>query len=415
MFSKGAKFAKSRVAVVVAAVMLAVRPVAAELPQAVVNYGREFAQGVASCRAAYVSATNQLPAKYLKDLEALQKQFQEAGDLDSLLVVKRESQRFAKARMAEPDPFEPVPEMMPDDIVASPQELRRLQEQYVIGFTEALEAMKTGIAERGEKYKTQFKAAQASLTKAGLIEEAIEVRNEADRVAAIIDSGRIDELLDKQIMAAATAALAGNAQEGVATEASKTDEKQVDSPAARWKYRGSHPFSRDLKPRYFAPDVPDEIKVLYSKAKSAARLTGRCTVSAAQVDDVLCSWNGRALLWDVADIDSLPADLRLRSRTLSSGDDRGPHVEIAVFLALESGGVKFLKALSVPMQRAEEIAKIRRESPKSRRFAISWPRAQKSAVFEIPEGGKVRLLIGSVLHNVGETCDMSILIESPTD
>ena len=384
----------------------------AELPQSVVNLGRDFAQGVADCRATYAATTNQMPMKYMRDLAALQSKFQEAGDLDSLLAVKREAERFRRAKAAEPDPFEPVPEMSPDDIVASPTELRKLQEQYVVGFTDAFQAMKTGIADLGEKYKNQIKAAQTSLTKAGLIDEAVEVRQEAERVARLLNAGELEKLLEGHVPSPAAAP---GVKRPATTSYGEGDDASVrasSSPASAWRYRGSFPFSRDLRPKYFAPDVPDEIKGSFSKAKGIATLTGKCHIPSMQVDNTLCSWNGRAFVWDVTDIANLTADFRFRSRTLSAGDDSGPQVEMAVFLLTEGGGAKFVKSLSFPMQRAEEIARIARESPKYQRYVISWPRGQKSSVFEVPEGAKLRVMAGVVLHNAGENCEMSFQIEA---
>lgn len=387
----------------------------AELPQSVIGYGRDFAQGVAACRAAYVATTNQLPMKYMKDLAALHARFQEAGDLDSLLAVKNEAERFRKAKLAEPDPFEPVPEMTPDDIVASPPELRKLQEQYLVGFTDAFQSMKAGLVDIGERYKAQIKAAQASLTKAGLIEEAIEVRQEVERITTLLDAGEIDRLLEKLGTPAAPSPQPPKREQAAAEDDEAIFTKTAASPAAIWKYRGSLPFSRDLRPKYFAPDVPDEIKGSFSKARGIATLIGQCHVPARQVDNTLCSWNGRAFVWDVADDSALPADFRFRSRTISSGDDCGPHVEIAVFQEADGGGARFLKSLSFPMQRAEEIAKITREAPKSRRYTISWARGQRSSTFEVQEGAKLRLMVGAVLHNAGETCEMSFQIEQPSE
>lgn len=386
----------------------------AELPQSVIGYGRDFAQGVSACRAAYVATTNQLPAKYMKDLAALHAKFQEAGDLDSLLAVKNEAERFCKAKAAEPDPFEPVPEMTPDDIVASPAELRKLQEQYLVGFTDAFQTMKTSLSDLGERYKTQIKAAQASLTKGGRIDEAIEVKQAVERVTSLLDAGEIDKLLEGLGSAAPTPQSPKREQPAVEDDGALLP-RTASSPAALWKYRGSFPFSRDLRPKYFSPDVPDEIKGSFSKARGIATLIGQCHVPAMQVDNTLCSWNGRAFVWDVADDSMLPANFRFRSRTLSAGDDRGPQVEIAVFQEAEGGGAKILKSLSFPMQRAEEIAKIMRESPKSRRYAITWLRGQKSSAFEVQEGAKLRVMVGAVLHNVGESCEMSFQIEQPSE
>ena len=378
-------------------------PAHGQLPAAVANYGREFAKDVAGFRAEYIAATNGIPMKYRRDLEALQAKFQKAGDLDGLLAVKKEIDRYQKAMAGELDPFETVPEMTADVIVTAPQELRKLQEQYVASFTEASTALKNSISERGEKYRSQIKSMQTALTRAGKIDEAIAVRNESDRVAKILDSGDISELLGPATLPPASASPSSASQPAPRRDPGN----KPQSSATKWTLRATERFSRDL-PRYFAPDVPDELTANYNSAKAIGSLSGRCTIAAAQVGDVLCSWNGRAFIWDVASADDLATDIRVKSRTLSTGADNGPHLELAVL----ANGVK-IKSLSVQVCKAEDIVRIVRDATNRNRFSLYWPLGSKSAVFEVPAGAKLRVLIGAVLHNPGETCDLSFQLVPP--
>ena len=372
-------------------------PAHGQLPAAVVNYGREFARDVMGFRAEYVAATNGIPVKYKRDLEALQATFQKAGDLDGLLAVKKEVERYRNAKAEDVDPFEAVPEMTADVIVAAPQELRKLQEQYVASFTEAATALKKNIAERGEKYRAQIKAAQTALTRAGKIDEAIAVRDEGDRVSKILDSGDITELLDSS----AAQSVPSPPPAAPQPQPRRDNGKKTQSSATKWQLLGTYAFSRDL-PRYLAPDVPNELVADYNPAKAICTLSGRCTVAAAQVGEVLCSWNGCAFIWEMVSIDDLATDIRLKSRTLSSGADRGPQLELAVL----ANNVK-IKSLSVQLCKADDIVRIVRDTTNGNRFSLYWPLGSKSAVFEIPSGAKLRVLIGAVLHNPGEICDLS--------
>ena len=378
-------------------------PAHGQLPAAVVNYGREFAKDVAGFRAEYVAATNGIPVKYKRDLEALRATFQKAGDLDGLLAVKKEVERYRNAKAEDADPFEAVPEMTADVIVAAPQELRKLQEQYVASFTEAATTLKKNISERGEKYRAQIKAAQTALTRAGKIDEAIAVRNEGDRVAKILDSGDLAELLGSAAAPSATSSSPSAPQPTLQRDTAK----KPKSSATKWQLLGTYAFSRDL-PRYLAPDVPNELVADYNPSKAICTLSGRCTVAAAQVGDVLCSWNGCAFIWDVASAEDLATDIRLKSRTLSSGKDRGPQLELAVL----ANGVK-IKSLSVQVCKAEDIVRIVRDASNGNRFSLYWPLGSKSVIFEVPSGAKLRVLIGAVLHNPGETCDLSFQLVPP--
>ncbi len=376
----------------------------AQMPAAVVNCGREFARDVAGYRAAYVAATNRIPTKYVRDLEALRTKFQEAGDLDGLLAVKKEIDRYRKIRTEEADPFEAVPEMTADVIVAAPAELRKLQEQYVSSFAEAAATLKNSIFERGEKYRAQIKAMQTALTKAGKIDEAIAVRNEGDRVAKIVSSGDLSELLSATDAASASTPAAATPADRPRHDAGKT----AATAAIKWRLLGTRAFSRDL-PRYFAPDVPNELKADYNSAKAIGTLSGRCVVAAAQVGDVLCSWNGRAFIWDVDGADDLAMDIRVKSQPVSPGADRGPQMEVAVL----ANGTK-VKSISVPLMRTDETVKIVRDNSKTNFFALFWPHGRKSETFEIPAGAKqLKVLIGVVLHHPGETCNLSFQLVPP--
>ena len=384
------------------ALCVASLPAHGQLPAAVTNYGREFAKDVARFRADYAAETNRIPAKYMRDLETLQAKFQEAGDLDGLLAVKKEIERYRKVKTEEADPFETVPEMTADVIVQKPAELRNLQKQYVSRFADAAATLKNNISERGDKYRAQIKSMQTALTKAGKIEEAIAVRTEGERVAKILESGDIAQLLGP------VASMPTAATNPSASQPSRRDNgKAIQSSATKWQLLGTYPFSRDL-PRYLAPDVPNELKADYNPDKAICTLSGRCTVAAAQVGDVLCSWNGRAFIWDVTSVDDLATDIRVKSRVLSSGADRGPQLELAVL----ANNVR-LKSLSVQLCKADDLVRIVRDASNGNRFSLYWPLGSKSAVFEVPAGAKLRVLIGAVLNNPGETCDLSFQLVPP--
>ncbi|MBQ6925181.1 MAG: hypothetical protein IJQ73_11115 [Kiritimatiellae bacterium] len=397
------KFCRSTFLAVLAALVFA-PALWGQLPPAVAAYGRDFAKEVLACQAAYTAATNRIPAKYARDLAALQAKFQEAGDLDALLAVKKEIERFKKVKSEETDPFEAVPEMPSDAIVAEPAELRQLQEHYVAGFTEAAAELKKGLAECGERLRGQIKAAQTALTKAGKIEEAIAMRDAGDKVAAFLDSGDISQILGPLEAVSQAGADRAPAASAPAPSAPRKPAGKGE-PAGKWRFLATRAFSRDL-PRYFAPDVPNELIADYNASKSIYTLSGKCTVAAAQVGDVLCSWNGRAFIWSVPSADALATDIRIAAKSLSTGADNGPHLEVAVL----GNGVK-LKSISVPITRGDEVVRIMRNPASANSFALFWPRAGMSKTFEVQPGMRLNVLIGAVLHNPGETCDLSFQLD----
>ena len=110
----------------------------------------------------------------------------------------------------------------------------------------------------------------------------------------------------------------------------------------------------------------------------------------------------------MANVDDLAADIRVKTRTLSNGADRGPQLELAVL----ANNVK-IKSLSVQLCKADDIVRIVRDASNGNRFSLYWPLGSKSAVFEVPTGAKLRVLIGAVLNNPGETCDLSFQLVPP--
>lgn len=382
---------------------VAVVSVLGELPQTVISYGKEFAKDIAAYRATYAWTTNRIPQKYVKDLEGLRSKYQEAGDLDGVLAVKKELDRYVNFNKEEADPFETVPEMTADVIVSVPAELRLLQEKYALSFSEANSTLKKNIKDRGEQLKAQILAAQTSLTKAGKIEDAIAVRDEANRVAQIIASGDISVLLEKF----ASAVSAEKAPSSVSDDPKPTVRQSVTKPSGnKWKYLGSSTFSADL-PRYFDPDVPNELSGSFNSSKGVGYVSGKCLSYSAQVGAVLCSWNGKAFLWDVADKNTLPMDIKIKTRTLSPGADRGPRMEIAVL----GNGIR-IKSISVPLVKNDDVVRIMKDSSNDRRFALFWPKGKISETFEVPDGVRLNVMIGVALHNAGETCDVAFQLDS---
>ncbi len=374
--------------------LMSVPMVWGQLPPVVAAYGREFAKEVLGFQAAYASATNRIPARYERDLEILQNKFQLAGNLDGLLAVQKEIERYKRARAEEADPFELAPEMPESAIVSKPAELRQLQERYIESIKVAANTLKKKLSESGEHLCSQIRASQTALTKAGKIKEAIAMRTAGDQIAAIIESGDISALVGPQGCFTTQAGGRG-ASSSFASGAGS---------AANWRLRGTTPFSRNL-PRYVSPDVPTELAGSYNASRGVYTISGKCTVWAAHVEDMLCVWNGLAFVWDVPSVDDLATDIRIVSKTLSAGADKGPQLEMAVL-----GNGQKIKSLSIPITASDEIVRIARDTANPARFALYWPRGKQSETFEVRSGVRLTVLIGAVMHNSGEACDLSFQI-----
>ncbi len=371
----------------------------AQLPQKVVEYGRTFAKSVQDRHAKYIAETNGIPQRYLGDLKALQAKFQQAGDLDGLLAVQQEAKRYAAARQAEPDPFEKLPEMTAEDIVATPEELRKLQIQYVESFSNAEKGLNDFFHDGAEKYRAFIEGEQKALTRAGKIDEAIAVRNAGVKLSESIESGA----LFASILSGAKSVAPSENPAGLES-AGGTSDVEASPPAGwrSWQFHGAQSFSRDL-PRFLSPDIPGEITAQFRKDEGKGVFVGRKSSQGVQVGSVLCTWIGKAFVWEVANLDDLSANLLISSEKLSKGSETGPHLQLAILV-----GGKRAAMLNVPLQRKEEIIRIVRDSNNPTRFALFWPYGRLSEKVELPSDANVTVLVGVSLHNPGESCSTVI-------
>jgi len=374
--------------------------VSAQLPQRVVEYGHTFAKSVQERHVKYIAETNGIPQRYLNDLKALQGKFQQAGDLDGLLAVQREVKRYNTARSAEPDPFEKLPEMTAEDIVAQPDELRKLQTQYVESFSNAEKRLNDFFNEGAEKYLAFIENEQKALTRAGKIDDAIAVRNIGAKLSESIESGALFANILSGVKTPATSD--SPAPSEPPSGSMSTEEPVAPSGWQNWQFHGAQSFSRDL-PRFLSPDIPGEITAQFRKAEGKGFFVGQKTSQGIQVGSVLCTWIGKAFVWEVESLDDLAANILITSEKLSSRSEKGPHLQLAILVDGKKAAL-----LNVPLQRREEAIRIVRDSNNPNRFALFWPYGRISEKVEFSPGTKVMVLLGVSLNNPGESCSTII-------
>ena len=117
------------------------------------------------------AAVTNIQHQYVRSLTALERSFQEQGKLDPLLVVKTERERFAAD-----------PKVEDADMAAGPPELSALQANYRKAAEGLPIKRARDIVALAEQYRKSLTALQESLTKAGNLTAAIEVKSEAEAV-----------------------------------------------------------------------------------------------------------------------------------------------------------------------------------------------------------------------------------------
>ena len=395
----------SRLLICISTILIVASSIYAQAPSSLTEYGRNFMKSVNGVRATYVAATNDIPARYLKDLGRLEEKFQKAGDLDGLLSVKGEVKRFKAAFSGERDPFEAVPEMPAEAFVKAPEALRSLQEGYVASFAEADKDRKASLKELGGKFSAFLDDIQKKLTREGKIEEAIAIRDHSEKIEGFIRKGDFSGL---------TAAYPSFGSLTTPRSALGTSDNIKAVSRSRegkagwrsWHHLSNRPFSRDL-PFLFDRDLPRDIEADFISATGRGRFVGISRNATRQIGSVLCSWFGSAVMWKVDSPDDLAVAIRVKSRKLTQNLDHGPHMQVAVFV-----NGKREKLLNVPCYAANDTIRIVRDKNNPDRFALYWPFGRQSETFELPaEVKSLVVLFGVSLHDKGEACDISFQLQ----
>jgi len=146
---------------------------AEEEPALLRTYRDTYETELAKIEKDVAEGTKAIPANYKRSLETLGARLQKSADLDGLLAVRTESERFGKEK--------DVPETA---LVEAPAALRELQE----GYRSARERVEVDKARRivdlTDKYLAALQRMQDELTRGGKIEEAVTVKEAAKTARA---------------------------------------------------------------------------------------------------------------------------------------------------------------------------------------------------------------------------------------
>jgi hypothetical protein len=161
----------------------------------------------------YAKVAAAWPDDYARLLESLRKAKQTAGDLDGVLAVKKEIDRFALD-----------PHLSPEALVTSPPELRALQSRCA-DYSNKLRLQRSRKrADLFADYLKRLNAMQRNLTVAGKLEEAVAVNSEIKRIEALPELAEV-----RAAVAAASAEISG----GQDTKRADSGRTGVRPPVAR--------------------------------------------------------------------------------------------------------------------------------------------------------------------------------------
>lgn len=130
-----------------------------------------YEQNLAQIGKRYDEKLAEWPKLYVRELAAIQKRAQTAGDLEAWMAIQSELERFERDR-----------EVRAPNLVATPDLLREIQSRYQDSDTKLLAARNSETTALNDKYVSALGRLQSGLTKAGKIPEALKVNEEIRRV-----------------------------------------------------------------------------------------------------------------------------------------------------------------------------------------------------------------------------------------
>ncbi|MFC1497581.1 LamG-like jellyroll fold domain-containing protein [Verrucomicrobiota bacterium] len=148
------------------------------------RYKAAFKEQVEKIEANYLADILSCSEKYIKALEILQDKKQKTGDLDGWQIVRKEKERFTSEKE--------IPE---EDIVNKPLELKSLQEKYREYKEKQKLKRAQELAALVDKYQSKLEPMKKEFTRAGKIEQALEIKMEMERVVSLEEVKKARELL----------------------------------------------------------------------------------------------------------------------------------------------------------------------------------------------------------------------------
>lgn len=185
--------------VLLAVLLATARPCAAQVGD-LAALSKGFEDSLAKVVADHKALVQAIPETYAAGLNAMMAAKQKAGDLDGLLQVRSEVERFERERR--------VPESTP---AGAAPELAALQEQYRKGGLLAAAEKRGRILALADRYVAQLNERVSSSTQAGDIDGALAYRAEIERARALpeVAAAEFDRAADATAGAVGTAPAPG--------------------------------------------------------------------------------------------------------------------------------------------------------------------------------------------------------------
>jgi len=409
-------------------------PRAAALPPEARKMREAYLAELTKIAGEYDAALLPMAENYLLDLRRLAVRLTGLKDNAGTETTRKEAARFMKALVDEPDPFETVPEMPAEVLVAEPAALRLTQQEYAARRTAADLLRNEKVIALADKYIGGLDRLVAHFEQSNQPQQAAASKKEATRVRVAMQrkdfaNRAFDEANVKYRLLPQAPDIA-NLKERAAETAPAVQKLSAlslaDLPPAiqaylmkpleydkdwppeitKWRYEGAGNYSHDFA-LYNRPAQPDELGIFAYPKTMRAYVRGTVRHSTVNFDNKAVSWLGKGMSWRLNDSRDLVCKIIYRTKRPALKEDTGPAACVAVYSIDEND--RLIASMSVPMLAEETQVRVAKHYSYNR-LNIVWEGSKRKRGFTIPDHMPMRVVAGVVGYAPGEEVDATIEI-----
>ncbi|MDR2848938.1 MAG: hypothetical protein LBW77_00085 [Verrucomicrobiota bacterium] len=408
-------------------------PAAPGLPADAARLGAAYRAALGKIAGDYDASLLPLAEQYVLELKRLSTRMKDAKDAAGSEAVRKEAGRFMKALADEPDPFETVPELTKENVVAAPDALRLIQEAYAARRTANDLTRNAQVTTLAENLIGGLDALQNRAASDGKTAEAAAVKKEATRLRvamqrkdfatrALQEAGLTLRLVPPapdiaSVKEKSEAAPAGGSRNLAALNLTELPpaiqafllkpfeyDKDWPPPLTKWTYEGTGAYSHDFA-LYRQPGQPDELGIFAYPKTYRAYVRGTVKTGTVNFDNKALSWLGKAMAWQLKDSRDLVCQVTFRTKRPALGEAGGPAGCVAVYSAAENN--RLIASMSVPLLSEETSVRMAKHYSYNR-MNIVWEGTKRKRGFTIPDHMPMRVVVGVAGFAPGEDIDVTV-------
>jgi hypothetical protein len=423
-----------------AAATLHAQPAAqpAALPDGVAKLDAAYRSGLSKIAAEHNDALLPLAESYVLELKQLSARMKASKDTAGMEAVRKEAGRFMQVLAAEPDPFETVPELPRESVVAAPEALRLIQEAYAARRTANDLARNERVTALAEKFAGGLDLLQNRYVSDGKTAEAAAAKKEAARLRVAMQrkdfAPRALQEADTKIRLMPPVPDVANLKEKAETAQPATRnltalslndlppaiqaflmkpleyDKDWPPPITKWTYEGTGNYAHDFA-LYRQPGQPDELGIFAHPKTLRAYVRGTVKRGTVNFDNKALNWMGKAASWQLKDSRDLVCQAVFRTKRPALGEASGPAGCVAVYSVSENN--RLIASMSVPLLSEETVIRMAKHFSYNR-MNIVWEGTKRKRGFTIPDHMPMRVVVGIVGFAPGEQVDATLeVIDCP--